>query len=262
MIKRVCPFPIVYPFTAKTKLIIERGMTGATGNVYAGLHEFEHMSFLLHFLRPEDLFADVGANMGTYTILASGQVGCKSFAFEPIPITFEKLKNNIAINGITSRVAAINMGVGEQFTTLRFSSELDTINHVLTSGENVSSVEVTVETLDAIFHSEIPVLLKIDVEGFEMSVLRGAKNILGNSALSAIIIELNTSGLKYGYTDQEIMDVLLLSGFQPYSYDPFQRKLSSGQYKGEGNMLFIRDTELANKRVLDSEAFSVLDLSI
>jgi hypothetical protein len=47
------------------------GMTGATGNLYVGLHEFEEMAFLLHFLRPGDLFADVGANVGSYTILAA-----------------------------------------------------------------------------------------------------------------------------------------------------------------------------------------------
>jgi hypothetical protein len=46
-----------------------RGMTGLTGNIYAGLHEFADMAFLLHFLRPSDVFADVGANVGSYTNL-------------------------------------------------------------------------------------------------------------------------------------------------------------------------------------------------
>ncbi len=59
-------------------------MTGATGNIYAGLHEFDDMAFFLHLLRPEDMFADVGSNIGSYTILASGVVGAKSVAFEPV----------------------------------------------------------------------------------------------------------------------------------------------------------------------------------
>jgi thymidylate synthase len=63
-------------------------MTGATGNIYAGLHEFEDMAFLLHLLRSEDMFADVGSNIGSYTILASGVVGAKSVAFEPVPSTY------------------------------------------------------------------------------------------------------------------------------------------------------------------------------
>ena len=65
---RLNPHPVVYPYTEKAKLIIEKGMTGATGNLYCGLHEFEDMSFLLHFLREEDLFIDIGANVGSYTV--------------------------------------------------------------------------------------------------------------------------------------------------------------------------------------------------
>lgn len=47
-------------------------MTGATGNWYCGLQEYEDMSFVLHALRPGDLFVDVGANIGSYSILAAG----------------------------------------------------------------------------------------------------------------------------------------------------------------------------------------------
>jgi len=46
---RLNPYPIVYQFTEKSQLIIKAGMTGATGNLYCGLHEFADMSFLIHF---------------------------------------------------------------------------------------------------------------------------------------------------------------------------------------------------------------------
>src|ERR1700683_536380 len=54
------------------RLAVRRGMTGATGNIYVGLHEFADMLFVLHFLREDDLFLDIGANVGTYTVLGSG----------------------------------------------------------------------------------------------------------------------------------------------------------------------------------------------
>src|SRR5664279_482984 len=60
--------PVVYPFIENSKLIVQGGMTGATGNIYTGLHEFEDMMFLLHLLRRGDVFADVGANIGSYTL--------------------------------------------------------------------------------------------------------------------------------------------------------------------------------------------------
>ncbi len=56
------------------------------------------MSFVLHFLRNTDLFIDVGANLGAYSILASSVSGARTIAFEPVPHTFQLLKNNIALN--------------------------------------------------------------------------------------------------------------------------------------------------------------------
>jgi hypothetical protein len=79
-------------------------MTGATGNIYSGLHEFEDMGFLLHFLRPDDLFVDIGANIGSYTILASAAIGAATIAFEPVPDTHEWLRLNVAINNVDNKV--------------------------------------------------------------------------------------------------------------------------------------------------------------
>src|SRR5947207_9346885 len=59
---RLLGAPVLMPFVESTQLLCERSMTGATGNLYCGLHEFGDMGFLLHFLRREDLFVDVGAN--------------------------------------------------------------------------------------------------------------------------------------------------------------------------------------------------------
>ena len=74
---------VIVPWIAGTNLAVRRGMAGATGNIYCGLHEFEDMAFLLHLLRPEDTFVDVGANIGSYTILAAGVCRARSIAFEP-----------------------------------------------------------------------------------------------------------------------------------------------------------------------------------
>src|SRR5947207_3361417 len=65
------------PFVGPTRLLISRGMHGATGNYYCGLHEFEDMALVLHALRPGDLFFDVGANVGSYTVLAGGAAGAR-----------------------------------------------------------------------------------------------------------------------------------------------------------------------------------------
>src|SRR5580658_9889738 len=59
---------VAYPLVENSSLLVEKGMTGATGNIYTGLLEFEDMAFVLHVLRKGDLFADIGANIGVYTV--------------------------------------------------------------------------------------------------------------------------------------------------------------------------------------------------
>lgn len=113
------------PFIEDSKLIVKNGMAGATGNLYAGLHDFEDMAFLLHLLRAEDLFGDIGANIGAYTILASGVVKAKSITVEPIPHTFNHLKHNIQINDLERLVTAYNKGVGALEGNLRFTKNFD-----------------------------------------------------------------------------------------------------------------------------------------
>jgi hypothetical protein len=89
---------IEFEWIEGAKLIVSRGMTGATGNMYCGLHEFAEMGFLLHLLRPNDLFLDVGTNIGSYTILAASVCRARAIAFEPDPDTVRVLRRNIAIN--------------------------------------------------------------------------------------------------------------------------------------------------------------------
>ena len=81
---RLARGPVATRFVNSAQLLASPGMTGATGNVYVGLHEFTDMSFVLHFLRPNDLFVDVGANIGSYTILATAAVGADAFPLNRI----------------------------------------------------------------------------------------------------------------------------------------------------------------------------------
>ena len=67
------------------RLVVERNMAGASGNIYCGLHEPADMALLMHGLRPGDLFVDVGANIGSFTVLASAVCKAQTIAFEPHP---------------------------------------------------------------------------------------------------------------------------------------------------------------------------------
>lgn len=253
---RLNPHPVLHPFVGHTKLLMWKGLTGATGNIYTGLHEFEDMAFVLHFLRPEDWFADIGANVGSYTVLAAGICGSKTFSAEPLPGTFKILKNNILLNHLEEKTILKNIGIGPETGTLRFTRSLDTMNHVATSGDT-DTVEVPVQALDETL-DETPQLIKIDVEGFEMQVLRGAGNTLSHPSLKAMIVEINKASERYGHSGAEVHDLLAGQGFQPFSYEPFSRKLSPLAGPNAGNTLYLRDLGFVKKRIETAKKIKIL----
>jgi FkbM family methyltransferase len=249
---RVIGCPVVHPFTQRSRLIVGRGMTGATGNYYCGLHDFADMAFLLHFLRPKDLFIDAGANIGSYTVLASAHCGAETHCFEPVPQTYRRLLDNIAINHIGNLAHARNTALGAAAGALHFTARFDTVNHVLEAPEQ-GSIEVPVARLDDVVSIDQPALLKIDVEGYEYPVIQGGLENFGNPLLKAVIIELNGLGNQFGYSDQSIHDTLVSLGLSPWTYDPFTRSLSPQHALSHLNTLYLRDTAFVQERIRTAE---------
>jgi FkbM family methyltransferase len=242
MASRLVSGPIALPFVEGTSLFLSRGMTGATGNWYVGLQELRDMAFVLHVLRRGDRFLDVGANVGSYTVLAAGGSGALVTSVEPIPRTFAHLQRNIALNGLSGTVIAWQGGLSDSVATLRFTTDLDAVNHVLGESEREAAVEVAVRTLDDLMGVNVPTLIKIDVEGYERPVLMGASRTLADSRLLAVVMETNGSGARYGVGDGELITLMARNGFAPYTYDPFERRLLDSVSHG-GNTIFVRDKE-------------------
>jgi FkbM family methyltransferase len=235
------------------------GEAGVTGNVYCGLHEFESMAFLLHAIRTSDLFLDVGANSGSYTVLASASRAARSICVEPVPSTYGRLLMNIHLNGLGSRVQAMNIGLADKVGFLDFTTSEDSANHVIGGGASGNAVNVEVKTLDEVCGGECPAIIKIDAEGYELPVLRGARATLSNTGLHSVIIELNGSGTRYGFDEKEILRLLENSGFKPCAYDPWTRNLSSlSTPHREGNTLFVRDKDKVGRLLAESTPFAVL----
>lgn len=248
------------PFVGDSRLLMRRGMTGATGNWYCGLHEVHDMAFVLHLLQAGDLFVDVGANVGSYTVLAAAGVGARVVSVEPVPQTLRHLRRNVRLNDLDHIVEVLGVGVSDSVGELRFSAELDTVNHVLTEDEQCPSVAVPVHTLDALLAGRTPTLIKMDVEGFEWPALNGATATLANPALTALILETNGSGLRYGHSDEAIVDLLGRHGFRPHAYDGLERRLTAG--RGGANTIFVRDPDRVRALVSAAPRVALLTGSI
>jgi FkbM family methyltransferase len=250
LISRVYKHPILLPFTNKSKYLAWKGLAGLTGNWYNGLMEMEEMSFLLHFLRDGDSFFDIGANVGAYSILASQHFDIAVHAFEPHPLTFKHLTRNINIQDKINNSKLYNIALGDSEGSVLFTSQLDTVNHIVTENKN-DAIEVKIQKLDSM-NLPPPILVKIDVEGYEWNVLNGATQILCNTELKAIIIELNGSGTRYGINDDQIDSLLRSHSFIPYTYDPFQRCLIKLDKWTNHNTIYIRGIDFCEQRVKNS----------
>ena len=259
--RRLMPYPFVYPFVGEMKLILQQGLTSATAQYYMGLSEFEEMSFVLHFIEKEDLFVDVGANVGCFTLLASGVKKANTIAIEPLPSTFQHLCNNLTINKLEEKVEVLNIGVGAEEGSLEFTQDNSQNNHVATKNDS-NTVLVQIKTLDNVLKNRNPTMLKIDVEGFERAVIDGAYETLKKESLRVVLIELVGLGARYGYDELEIQEILMSHGFKKYDYNPYQRKLTETRNLGHHNTFYIKDINFTQKRLAEASEFTILQQKI
>ena len=163
-----------------------------------GTYEAGTLSVIDNCLREGDIFIDVGANIGLMSIWSSRAIGDKGrvYSFEPVLETFTILQANIEINKIRN-IEVFNIGVGDSrgksfIYTNPFAGK-GSSSFIRPEDQNESKeYEVIVETLDQflISHRITNIrMLKIDVEGWELHVLRGAESLLGSPQGPIICIE-------------------------------------------------------------------------
>lgn len=241
---------LIINWVNNTKFIVSNGESGITGNLYCGLMEYVDMSFLIHYLDDTDAFYDIGANVGAYTILASGVKGAKSYPFEPVPATYNKLIDQIKINHIDNLVTPRNNGLGNEVGTLKFTNNLNCQNKVIFDLDDSDSTSVDVLTLDSIDYPNDHSFVKIDVEGYEKFIIDGGKDFFSSSNVNALIVELNGSGKNYAIDDHDLHNSIVSYGFQPIAYDPFSRKIKiMDTFNEGGNTIYVKDIGLTKKRV-------------
>lgn len=141
--------------------------------------EFDRIA---EWLRPGDWVVDVGANIGNYTIAFSGLVGScgRVIALEPVLLTFGLLTRHARLSGVRN-VTLLNLAASDRtrMVTMQvplFSSGLENIYQArIGGGGDQTALAVP---LDALALDERVRLIKIDVEGHELSVLRGARALI------------------------------------------------------------------------------------
>jgi FkbM family methyltransferase len=190
--------PLTVSFSGIPVFLAPHGATA--GDIWAGVRcESHEVSFILSVLDPGMIFFDVGANAGLFAISAAKKIGGKTvFAFEPCFSTCELLKRNLALN----RLADVNViqtalgdsvGEGVLQINVRGRDGLNTLGQATHPDSKVVGQEnVRITTLDAFVREHnVPRvdIMKVDIEGAELMMFRGARDLLARADAPLILYE-------------------------------------------------------------------------
>lgn len=200
--------------------------------------------------QPGEVLVDVGANVGMYTVWAARTRGARVFAFEPESLNYALLNRNIVANGLERQVTAFCAALSDRsgFGELQLSQfmaggschsldeKLDPYHRPFLPVYTQGCVSATLDELVAAGKVPQPKFIKIDVDGFEPKVVRGAAQTLRAPALKSLLIEVNQNLPDH-------MDMVRDLDALGFRHDPLQvdravRK--SGPFKGCAEYVFKR----------------------
>jgi FkbM family methyltransferase len=192
---------------------------------FFGYFEPQESRFVLQEIRDSDICVDVGANVGFYTTcFAKKATRGAVHSFEPVPLNYHLMSVNSLSNGL-SNVVINNCAVGDTNCEADFCVASDgAFSSLVDTGRKpiVETTKTRVVTLDSYCHDHnLPRIdiLKIDVEGAEMSVLRGTVGLLSDMRRKPRLVMLELFGpmlQRFGCTIEDVTRLM-----HSYSYSPF-----------------------------------------
>ena len=189
---------------------------------FYGTHDERYIvTKLRKIIKPGDTCWDIGANIGFYTCLLATKVGDNGrvVAFEPASRTYGYLKENVSLNQFTN-VTVVNKGLGDKqeqrhlyYSEARLAEGTASLKY---AEGRTASERVTLDTIDNLFRElSAPNFVKIDVEGYQLEVLKGAEYYLKTHA-PLLIAELKDVGETNREAFTEIEDYVTDLGYRLY----------------------------------------------
>jgi FkbM family methyltransferase len=195
---------------------------GGIASYTVGTAELVVQQQLERILKPGDVVYDIGASIGFITVICARLVGPtgRVIAFEPSPPARERLRHNIALNGLQN-VTVIEAGVGEREGTAHLAGDLALVWGSLQESGADGGVEVRVLALDELDAERFPAptLVKMDIEGGEGSALRGMTRVLREQRPVVLCETHDTVDEVRGLLQAQEYDVVELEG-EGLSDDP------------------------------------------
>lgn len=246
-------FETKYPFRLKANLVNPEHQY----LYFYGTHDERYIvTKLLKIIRSGDICWDIGANIGFYTCLLASQVENSGtvVAFEPAARTCGYLHENVSLNQFTN-VTIVNKGLGDkrERRQLHYSeaSLAEGTASLKYANGRVGSERVTLDTIDNLI-GELPApdFIKIDVEGYQLEVLRGAEHFLKTHA-PLLMAELKDVGETNRALFAEIENYVADLGYRFYEIKKYSirrcEKLSDTEKR---NFFLVKEDSHAFPRIL------------
>lgn len=185
-------------------------------------------------IRPDDVVIDVGANIGVITALMGRLVGNSGhvLAFEPVPTLFEVLKNTVALNEldaiVSTHLVVVSDGSEDQIVIYVPNRHSHACSSVKVDDPSTAiAFTCAAVALEAFYVSPVlPSLIKVDVEGAEMSVLRGSRSWCLANRAPIWVLEANYRAAKrFGYAPEDLATFLAESGYHHFFWSDDHRVL-------------------------------------
>jgi FkbM family methyltransferase len=194
-----------------------------------GIYEYLESEILAKVIKKGDIILDIGANFGWYTIFGASLVGHSGevHSFEPIPEIYRFLEANVKLSQYHKIIKTNNFGLGDKEAYLKFykfrNSACGDSSAFLFRGKEVEREYLCKTKLLDDYLSEKVVkkvdFIKCDVEGFELRVLKGSKQLLASNNLPIILIEVNDAACNVaGYESRDILKFLKKISDNRYSF--------------------------------------------
>lgn len=152
--------------------------------------EMSTLLALFSILRPGDTFVDVGANVGLFSSTVSRLPNVRVLAFEAHPDTYSRLARNAARHGAKATQVAVSDEPGElEFLDGAVSHVFAAASHQNAYHIGKTGIKVKARTLDEMLPRDRPLIMKVDVEGHEPEVLKGAGELMKSGLIHAVLLD-------------------------------------------------------------------------
>ena len=223
-------------------------------NLNRGDFEFHEIRFINDFLQHKDTFIDIGANIGYFSMIASKCVGDegKIHSFEPTKKTYDRLLESIKLNQANNvsahKIALSNISEEREFTIS--NDGFDAYNSLGKPSEGSDFIKEIVHTkpFDTVIEEKnisTPSLIKIDVEGWEMPVIEGMKNLLNKKDAPVLMVEFTEDNANLaGFSCSDLYDLISNFNYSMYKYNWVRNELvkqENKEYYTYTNLIAIKD---------------------